>query len=606
MGKRRLSIMSVLLFGSAGMTFIAVALALYLGLSSAIENTRALLHQRADRMIDDLRNDISKELDPVRRHAIEISKRVLSGDFDPSDAAKWRSVVSELPSALPQVTGIAFIGTDMQGRIYSSIDDDVFPRDFAMLPRATQLLETTRGRHEPQWLRPLWSPILGRVIIALALPLYHEDRLVGIHVAVIALADFSARVSQRMQGSGLTPFIIYDNSWLMVHPAIADWKPSAEMVSGDLTFGRSEYTAFLPDLESMSGEKISHFWEAKRIAILGDAVENETRVSQFARDGEREVFVYRDIKDFGDRSWIVGAHFDGNVALAEIQRLQNYLLLSLAVLVLAVLATAAVGSLTSKPIRRLAAAAHAARGEDLAAVPSLSGSLIRELDEASAAFNEMIVGLKERARIRNLFGKYLPESIATQLLSQETGLAPQSAEATVLFVDLEKFTALSETLKPEQVVELLNSYFSTAVEIIERYNGVVTQFQGDAILAIFNVPISDPEHAPNAVAAGMELLAAVSHNRFAGHQLGIRIGINTGDVFAGNVGAQDRLSYTVHGDAVNIAARLEAMNKELGTRILIGENTASRLTVGSLKKIPDVTIRGKVATVGVYTVDGGD
>lgn len=334
--------------------------------------------------------------------------------------------------------------------------------------------------------------------------------------------------------------------------------------------------------------------------VLDDGLERDTRVSIFTEDGDKEIFVYRTVSEFDTRNWIVGAHFDGNLLPPEILRLREYGVYSAAVLLLAVLAAAMIGGLTGRPIRRLAGAARVAHSGDLDAVPALATSVIRELDEANRSFNEMIAGLKERARIRDLFGKYLPESVAAQLLSDRAELAAQSAEATILFVDLEQFTALSEKLKPQEVADLLNAYFSTVVEVIERHKGVITQFQGDAILAIFNIPVSDPDHASNAVAAAREMLAAVSGRTFEGQRLAIRVGINTGDVFAGNVGASGRLNYTVHGDAVNTAARLEAMNKELGTRILIGAETAGRLADVALRRIPDVSIRGKSEAVAVY------
>jgi adenylate cyclase len=600
--KIRIPITGVLIFGIAGMTFVAVTLALYLGFSGAIENTRALLYQRAERMIDNIVKDIGHQLDPIYRHATQLSTRVLSGDFDPQNAAQWEQVVSELPVTLPQVTGVAFIGTDLQGRIFNAHSTGAIGRDFSMLPRATKLFQRARESRKPQWLRPLWSPTVGQAIIPIAVPLYRGDRLIGIHVAVIALADFSKRITETMKGSGLTPFVLYDNNWLLVHPAIVDWTPAPTLVAGEMAFSRGQDVAFLPSIDTLSNEKISLFWQAKELLTLGDGESKETHISQYDENDEREFFVYRDHSRLGESDWIVGAHFSSDLLSPEIERLQKYGSLSIGVLILAVVSAAIIGALTSKPIRRLAAAARAAHTNDLESVPVLPTSAIREVDDASVSFNEMIVGLKERARIRNLFGKYLPESVAARLLDGDDSVAPQSAEATILFIDLEGFTRLSESLKPQQITDLLNEYFSTVVAIIERHRGVVTQFQGDAILATFNVPVSDPNHAGNAVKAAKEMYIAVSQRRFAGHQLAIRVGVNTGEVFAGNVGASDRLSYTVHGDAVNIAARLEAMNKELGTRILIGGSTAALVSDVSLRQISGATIRGKIEAVQVFEV----
>lgn len=140
------------------------------------------------------------------------------------------------------------------------------------------------------------------------------------------------------------------------------------------------------------------------------------------------------------------------------------------------------------------------------------------------------------------------------------------------------------------------------VEILEQHGGVVTQFQGDAILATFNVPVSDPAHASHAVRAADAMLTSVAGSEYAGERLNIRIGINTGNVVAGAIGARGRLNYTVHGDAVNLAARLEAMNKEFGTRLLISDFTAAQLEGFELAAIGKTTARGQSQSLEVFTL----
>ena len=140
------------------------------------------------------------------------------------------------------------------------------------------------------------------------------------------------------------------------------------------------------------------------------------------------------------------------------------------------------------------------------------------------------------------------------------------------------------------------------VEILERHRGVVTQFQGDALLATFNVPLADPDHAANALRAALEMQSAVRCRDFAGRRIANRIGVNTGPVVAGAVGAKGRLSYTVHGDAVNLAARLEALNKELGTSILVSRSTAARVEGFALRPRGEVGVRGQSERVAVYTL----
>jgi adenylate cyclase len=150
---------------------------------------------------------------------------------------------------------------------------------------------------------------------------------------------------------------------------------------------------------------------------------------------------------------------------------------------------------------------------------------------------------------------------------------------------------------------MLNEYFPAVVEPIIDHGGVVNQFQGDAMLVTFNVPVEDPNHADNAVKAAA-IQSVVTDKTFAGISLRTRIGINTGEVIAGNVGAGSRYNYTVHGDAVNSAARLEQLNKEYGTNSIISESTKSLLQNDySIEAIGEVPIRGKRESLRIFRLD---
>jgi class 3 adenylate cyclase len=211
--------------------------------------------------------------------------------------------------------------------------------------------------------------------------------------------------------------------------------------------------------------------------------------------------------------------------------------------------------------------------------------------------------VRQLAIIREVFGKYVPASVAAQIVADQGQLKPTHATATILYSDIEAFTSIAETMPPEQVVQMLNEYFPAVIKPVEKHGGIVNQFQGDAMLITFNVPVADTEHADHAVRAALEMQQAVEGKRFAGVQLKTRIGIATGKVIAGNVGSGERINYTVHGDAVNLAARLEQLNKEHGTRILISAETVSLLhgdyrveAMGAMK------VRGKSAPVEIYAV----
>lgn len=208
--------------------------------------------------------------------------------------------------------------------------------------------------------------------------------------------------------------------------------------------------------------------------------------------------------------------------------------------------------------------------------------------------------------IRDMFGKYVPESIAKQIVANKGALEPKQTTATILYTDIESFTTTAESIPPAQVVQMLNEYFPAVIEPIKLYGGVVNQFQGDAMLVTFNVPVEDPQHADLAVRAAQEIQQIMTQNTFAGISLRTRIGINTGEVIAGNVGAGDRINYTVHGDAVNLAARLEQLNKVHGTQVIISESTVDALSEDyPIEPLGEEQIRGKTKPVRIFTVQHG-
>ena len=205
----------------------------------------------------------------------------------------------------------------------------------------------------------------------------------------------------------------------------------------------------------------------------------------------------------------------------------------------------------------------------------------------------------------HIFGKYVPKSVARQIVANKGTLEPKQTVATIMFTDIESFTTTAESVSPKQLVQMLNKYFPAVIDPITRYGGVVNQFQGDAMLVTFNVPIEDTQHADNAVKAAMEIQKVMENTTFAGISLRTRIGISSGEVVAGNVGAGDRINYTVYGDAVNLAARLEQVNKEYNSYVLLSGATVSLLTESYPSElIGETSIRGKHESVQLYKLTG--
>ena len=212
---------------------------------------------------------------------------------------------------------------------------------------------------------------------------------------------------------------------------------------------------------------------------------------------------------------------------------------------------------------------------------------------------------QDMAAISQIFGRFVPKAVADSMITNKGALDPTERPATVLFSDLAGFTRMMEAKGPRVIVDTLNAFFDDASEIIGRHNGVVTQFQGDGILATFNVPLEDADHARNAFDAANDLVELVRAKSFGGERLEIRIGLSTGPLVAGTVGGGGRQSYTVYGDPVNLAARLESLNKAHGTTILMSQSTAELLQGADLRHIGDAEIRGLSAPIGLYTNGAG-
>ncbi len=217
---------------------------------------------------------------------------------------------------------------------------------------------------------------------------------------------------------------------------------------------------------------------------------------------------------------------------------------------------------------------------------------------------------RNKEKIKQAMGKYLSQDIMKNVVQNidDIKLGGKKANVTVLFADIRGFTSISEKLTAEEVSVILNEYFTEIEPIISKYNGVINKFIGDAVMAIFGEPIQDINHAQNAVKCANEMLKTVDRLRdkwiFEGKpKIEIGIGINTGEAFVGNIGSEKRLEYTVIGDTVNIASRIESYNKVYKTSLLISSSTYSHVSdIADVIKISEVTIRGKSKKMDIYEV----
>lgn len=204
--------------------------------------------------------------------------------------------------------------------------------------------------------------------------------------------------------------------------------------------------------------------------------------------------------------------------------------------------------------------------------------------------------------------RFVSREVADRITSSDRAVQPgdgESRTATVLFTDIEGFSTISEKLKPQQLAEMLNEYFEATSKIIDQFGGVITQFQGDAMLITFNAVTRDDNHAVNAMNTALGIRALTQSQIFChGGTLRTRCGISSGEIIVGAIGSKERLSFTVHGDEVNVAARLEPLNKQYNSYILAGETTV-RLCGSEFQfeQAGEVTVRGREAQTKIYTVE---
>ena len=257
------------------------------------------------------------------------------------------------------------------------------------------------------------------------------------------------------------------------------------------------------------------------------------------------------------------------------------------------------------PVDDLLAATDRVKQGDLEArVPVTSGD---ELGVLAGSFNEMLEGLSERERLRDAFGSYVDPQVVARVLEEGELLEGREMEATLLFADIRDFTPLAERASARDTVAFLNEFFDLIVPILAKHRGHANKFIGDGVLGVFGAPERTAEHADDALAAACEIAAAVEAR--LGERVAIGAGLNSGPVVVGSVGGGGRLEFTVIGDAVNVAARVERATRETGDTVLLTDATRRRLKrprAVRLEPRGELPLKGKADPVPLYAATALD
>jgi len=387
--------------------------------------------------------------------------------------------------------------------------------------------------------------------------------------------------------------------------------------------------AFAREIKAYSNLEITFFDQSdpRKINVLlattFDGKEREALVSTF----QERAFVPQRITDVrlnGERyvSYLLPLPTETGSAAVLLQRsldreLAPYLRLEQTYLILALLGlgiSAAVGVWiargVSKPVLQLAEGARKIGQGDYQHRVNVNQP--DEMGLLAASFNHMSKGLAERDQVRDLLGKVVSPAVAAELLRKDVKLGGEERKVTVLFSDVRSFTTMCEAFAPQEVLGILNRYFTRMSAIVEAHGGVVDKYVGDAIMALFGAPLANPDDADRAMETALEMCEALdelnAQQHLRGHPaINIGIGINTDVVIAGNMGSQTRLNYTVIGDGVNLSSRLEDLTKtpEYATRIIISSTTLAKAKGRyHTRPLGEVAVKGKRKPTKIYALLG--
>ncbi|MEM4396966.1 MAG: adenylate/guanylate cyclase domain-containing protein [Candidatus Woesearchaeota archaeon] len=261
------------------------------------------------------------------------------------------------------------------------------------------------------------------------------------------------------------------------------------------------------------------------------------------------------------------------------------------------------------PIKRLVTNMEKTANHDFSAFTYVEST--DEIGQMVVSFNKMLIGLNEKEKIKDLFGQYLTKEISDKILANQINVDGEFFDATILFSDIRDFTKLTQNIPPQEVISFLNEYFNEMIEVAVKYDGIIDKFIGDGMLVVFGVPFQINDHATKALMASIEMnntLFKLNQKRIEEGKFPIKIGIglHSGTVLAGNIGNKRKLQYTVIGDTVNVASRIETINKQFSTSILLSEDTYKRLDLNLFDKDKfvlheNVEIRGKSEKFNLYS-----
>lgn len=528
---------------------------------------------------DDITQTIDLELGLGRSGLVEVARTLSDGEVSGRDREERAAAIVE---SNPLLDHAAIY--DAQGALIDTLRerDARAPEPPPLLSQALRAT-TAEDRVAPG---PLARDASGAWRVPLSQPIVASGRVTGHVMSQVPLQRVLERVSyqaqQRFEGRPDALFVVDGAQQIIAHPDPARVMTQAQEV---------------PFLSQMSASVI-----ARGVARSGA----HTRA-----DGARVLAVFKPLREV---PWAIVAQIPYEVAFAPLEQLRRAVAIALALaLILAVLGALVLARRVTAPLPALMRQAHAlserrfdarvqVRTQDELAV--LGGAM----SDAAASLERSEAVIRQEQAIRLDLGRYLPRELVERVVSreQDMGLGGRRQEVTVMFADVVGFTPLCERLDPEQTVAILNELFTIMTEIVFRNQGTVDKFLGDCVMAFWNAPQAQPDHAALALQAAEEILSWLELGNAGWQQrygltLQLAIGVHTGDAIVGNIGSRTRMEYTVIGDTVNVAARLESIARPM--QILTTQATCEAAGSGfDVVALGERELSGQASALMLYEV----
>ena len=550
---------------------IAVLAVLGIGLWSATQNTLSLLRDKADLMVSSTIDRVRNHLEPARDQVVFVERLFAGGALDPADRRHFVATMTGALAAAPQISALLYIDPAYQalGVARAPTGPIVFTRDYGDDARVRAGMDAGRSSETLVWGEPLWRDPPKETMLNLRAPLRREGKFLGLLVATVGMRELSRYLAGLDPAVGSNVYILYDRTSVLAHPNLQSGVPG---LSDDKP---------LPSLTETGDPVLAAIWREENRYPLEFIKGTDLEGHVLDLFNEQYIFLYRGLSGYGGRPWQVGSYFRTAEVNTELQRLKWAAFAGLGILVLAVLAAVLLGKRIARPVIELSAAASHIGKLEISETAELPGSIFRELNDQARAFNAMLRGLR-------WFEIYVPKKLVGRLIGDDAALpASVEREVTVMFTDIAGFTGLSEGSPAPMIAEFLNRHFALLTACIEDEDGIVDKFIGDSIMAFWGAPDRQPDHAERASRAARAIAVAIEAENAARRAadeppVRLRIGLHSGSVTVGNIGAPGRINYTIIGDTVNIAQRLEQLGKEAATEagavtVLASAATAKRL-----------------------------